>query len=411
MSGPAGEIAARTPETRDRYVDFLRAASIASVVFGHWLIGLIFWDDGLIRSRSAIGVTTGLWLLTWVLQVMPLFFFVGGFSNYVTYGSFRSRGASTWAFLGTRFRRLLHPSLLFLGVWLVIQVFLHLADIGRPRGPIIWGDTHLLRGMSPPAATLPFGPLWFLAVYFAILLVSPVTIWLHKRYRWWIPAICVAGAVVVDLVGFGTGQRWVRFFNVPFVLLLPHQLGYFYADGTLARLPRRVFWAMAGGGLGLLVILTNPPLFELIGNKARFEWFPGIGHYPKSTLGTDTQAFSNSYPPTLCFLAVGIWTIGGAMLLRERMNRWLEGARAWKTVVYANSIVMTMYLWHMTAYLLAILMLWPLGFGHEHEGTARWWLERPLWIGVPAVILAGLVRIVGRFERPRSLTGAIRETG
>jgi hypothetical protein len=59
---------------------------------------------------------------------------------------------------------------------------------------------------------------------------------------------------------------------------------------------------------------------------------------------------------------------------------------------------MTLFLWHMTAYLLAILLLWPLGLGQQAEPTGRWWLERLLWLGVPGVILAGLVAIFGRFE-------------
>ena len=36
----AAEVAAATPDTRNRYVDFLRALSICAVVVGHWLIGL-----------------------------------------------------------------------------------------------------------------------------------------------------------------------------------------------------------------------------------------------------------------------------------------------------------------------------------------------------------------------------------
>jgi fucose 4-O-acetylase-like acetyltransferase len=77
----AAELAARTTSTRDRYVDLLRAGSIIAVVFGHWFIGVIHWNHGVIRTTSAIGVTSGLWIATWFLQVMPVFFFVGGFSN------------------------------------------------------------------------------------------------------------------------------------------------------------------------------------------------------------------------------------------------------------------------------------------------------------------------------------------
>jgi hypothetical protein len=95
----------------------------------------------------------------------------------------------------------------------------------------------------------------------------------------------------------------------------------------------------------------------------------------------------------------GIWTIGAAMLLRPRLSRWLERPVPWKSTIFLNGTIMTLFLWHMTAYLIAILLLWPLGFGHQVDSTPRWWMERVLWELVPAVILAGLVAVFGRFER------------
>jgi peptidoglycan/LPS O-acetylase OafA/YrhL len=47
------ELARSTPSTRDRYVDVLRAVSILAVVFGHWFIGIVWWQGGLIRDTSA----------------------------------------------------------------------------------------------------------------------------------------------------------------------------------------------------------------------------------------------------------------------------------------------------------------------------------------------------------------------
>src|SRR5206468_11112917 len=124
------ELVAATPASRDRYVDFLRAASIACVVFGHWFIAIIFWDHGVIGVHSAIGVTSGLWLATWVFQVIPIFFFVGGFSNFVAYRSLAARnGGGVRRFLRTRAMRLLKPTALFVATWLLIEVVLHL--IGR----------------------------------------------------------------------------------------------------------------------------------------------------------------------------------------------------------------------------------------------------------------------------------------
>jgi hypothetical protein len=83
-----------------------------------------------------------------------------------------------------------------------------------------------------------------------IVMLAPVTIRLHERLRWWVPAAMVAGTVAADVIGFMVGVHVVRWLNVGFVLLFPHQLGHFLGDGSFARMPRRVFWAMAAVGLG-----------------------------------------------------------------------------------------------------------------------------------------------------------------
>ncbi|MGH2554835.1 MAG: acyltransferase family protein [Actinomycetota bacterium] len=375
------DLVASTPASRDRVVDFFRAASIVVVVFGHWFIGVIWWRGGKIGTVSAIGLTGWLWIATWFLQVIPLFFFVGGFANYVGYQSFRRKGRPVWAFLWSRAVRLLKPSLVFVSVWVVIEIVLHLLDVG---------GTGLLRGVRPPGATVPFGPLWFLAVYFVVVAASPLTLWLHRRFDVAVPVALVIGAIVVDVLRFAADLEWIGQANVWFVFLLPHQLGYFYAEGRLARLPRSVFAAMAVVGFAAMMALTN--LYRV---------FPGISVYPRSLLGTDVGTITNTNPPTLMMLAMGVWSIGAAMLLRPALASWLQRVRVWKGVILTNTIVMTLFLWHMTAFLMAVLLMWPLGLGQQGDATVSWWIERPIWEIVPAVFLVGLVWIFGRFERPR----------
>jgi hypothetical protein len=287
-------------------------------------------------------------------------------------------------------------------VWAVVQVVLHLTDTGASSGPSVTG-VDLLRGVRPPGQTIPFGPLWFLAVYLVVVCISPLTIALHRRFRWLVPIVMVVGTIVCDAVGFLGEQDGIRYFNVVFVLLLPHQLGHFYADGSVDRWPRRALWAMVVVGLGGLVLATNPWLWRSAGDE-RFTWFPGIGHYPRSLLGTDVESVSNAYPPTICFMLVGFWLIGLVLLLRPRLTAWLQKPGPWKATIAGNAWIMTLFLWHMTAYLLAILALWPLGFGQETEPSGRWWLERPLWILAPGAILAAIVALVGRIERGRRRT-------
>ena len=204
-------MAERTPVTRDRYVDFLRAFSIATVVIGHWFIAIVWRQGGRIGVISAVGATSGLWLGTWFLQVMPLFFFVGGFSNYVTYEALRRRGDTHGVFMRARAARLLKPTAIFFTVWGVIQIILHAIDAG---------GAGFFR-----VSFLPFGPLWFLFVYLAVVAATPAALALHRRFGAGVPVALVAGVAVADVLRFAAGVPLVGWVNLALVWLLAHQLG------------------------------------------------------------------------------------------------------------------------------------------------------------------------------------------
>ena len=124
----AKELAERTPDTRNRYVDFLRAASITVVVIGHWLVAAPFVDGGKLQLGDMLHVAPWLQLLTWALQVMPIFFIVGGYSNGASWESARRAGQSYGLWTATRLKRLVGPVVPVLIVWSIIP---HCAiDIG-----------------------------------------------------------------------------------------------------------------------------------------------------------------------------------------------------------------------------------------------------------------------------------------
>ncbi|MDQ4124352.1 MAG: acyltransferase [Actinomycetota bacterium] len=362
-----GEMAERTPPDRDRYVDFLRAFSIATVVLGHWFIAIIVWRDDYVRVVNVVGVTRGLWLLTWVLQVMPLFFFVGGFSNAKTYESMRGRGEGYAAFMRARMARLWRPTLVFAAVWGVVEVLLHVFDVGREG---------LFRGTF-----LPFGPLWFLLVYAAVVAATPLMLRLHRLGGIVVVTLLTAAVALVDVARFALDVPGIGWANLALVWLLVHQIGFFYEDGSLVKAGGRAHLSMAIAGLGGLIALTN------------------LGVYPRSMVGTDVERLSNMNPPTLCIAALACWLVGLAMLLRDPVNRWLANKRPWMAVIAANSMIMTVFLWHLTAYLVTILALHPLGLGRDLDSTLSWWAQRPVWLLVPLVPLAAFVALFGRFER------------
>ncbi|MDI9581056.1 MAG: acyltransferase family protein, partial [Thermobispora sp.] len=75
------ELAERTPPTRDRFIDLLRAISIIAVVLGHWLVSVVGYDEqGELSGRSALPDLPWAFPITWAVQVMPIFFFVGGYA-------------------------------------------------------------------------------------------------------------------------------------------------------------------------------------------------------------------------------------------------------------------------------------------------------------------------------------------
>ncbi len=74
----AVSLADQTPPERNRYVDFLRAVSITFVIIGHWLISTAYYVNGNLTPGHMLGIQPWTQWLTWLFQVMPVFFFVGG---------------------------------------------------------------------------------------------------------------------------------------------------------------------------------------------------------------------------------------------------------------------------------------------------------------------------------------------
>ena len=343
-------------------------ASILVVVAGHWLMAVVGWRGGRVEGGNAIALVPGLWLATWLLQVMPLFFFVGGLANLVS----ARRGGGWTGFVQGRAARLLQPTVAFLAVWTAAAAVL--GAVGVPEA--------VLR----PVTRLVVQPLWFLGLYLLVVALAPAMVRLHRRFG---PAVAVwlaLAAATADLAGRAVdvpGLDRLGDLNFLLVWLFAHQLGFLYANGTLPGWPRRAHLAMAAGGLAALAGLT------------------ASGAWPQSMVGLPGDRVSNMNPPSLCIVALTVWLVGLAMLVRDPVTRWLHRPRPWAMVVTAGSSLMTLFLWHLTALVLAVLVLHPLGLTQPPPGTPTWWALRPLWLLVPAAMLAPLVALFARFERPR----------
>jgi hypothetical protein len=363
----ARDMALQAPPERNRYVDFLRAFSILAVVVGHWLVAAPSMKDGAVTGGHLLGILPWTQWLTWGFQVMPIFFLVGGFSNGISWAASRRKGGTYSAWYTGRLQRLINPVLPLFLIWTLFALFGTAAGVERKIVAL--------------AAQLALIPVWFLAVYLMVAAVVPFTHAAWKRFGMLSFWMLVSGAVAIDVASLKFGVPYVNFLNFGFVWLAVHQLGYAWSEGYFARPSRAFLWGVGGlSALGLLV---------------------GLGPYPVAMIGVPGEGLSNSMPPTLALLSLGIAQTGFALALEPAARRMLDNIKVWTGVVLLNGMIMTVYLWHLTAFVLVLVAAWLLGgmgLGVE-PGSNAWWLARPIWFALYIATLFPLIAIFARFER------------
>ncbi len=377
-------LAARTPADRERYLDLLRALAIMLVVLGHWTFVTIYHDQhGQPNGRSALPAIPWAEPLTWALQVMPVFFLVGGYANAASLASHRGRGGDRTGWLLGRSARLLRPTtvlvLVLAGGSLVAR--LAGAEAGMVR-IVVW------------FATIP---LWFLAAYLAVVPLTPPMYALHRRFGLAVPATLALLVAVGDL-GRALGPAELALANYLLGWLAVHQLGFAWYDAR-----RGNCHPTAGRQVGLrtrcLPMSPRAALLMIIGGLAVAVLLTSVGPYPVSMINEPGERMANAAPPSVALLAVATAQLGLILLLRERAERWLHRSRPWQAVVAVNAVVLTVFLWHLTAVILLVGALHGLGvLPTPPAGTATWFAWRLPWVLMLAVVLVVLVAVFGPIE-------------
>ncbi|MEM9969815.1 MAG: acyltransferase [Pseudomonadota bacterium] len=357
--------AENTPASRNRAVDLYRAIAILFVVFGHWLLVAPVVRGGELEMSILLAEQPWTQYATWLFQVMPVFFFVGGFSNSLSWESARKDPEKKRVWAATRLTRLLKPTVPLVLLWAA------LAFIAKAVGV----DNETIKDISQAALV----PIWLLAVYIVITVVVPLTVALWDRIGFASVLVFAGGAIAVDAIAFGMDQQWLRWSNYGFVWLAVHQLGYWWR-----RTERPKTWALGFIALGLAW------LYVLIAHLG----------FPVSMVSVPGEEISNTRPPTTAMLAVGCVQIGVILLISEAAQRWLQNPRPWSWVIVMNQMIMSVYLWHMTAMIAVIGLAMALGgFGLSMEpGTGVWWSFRPLWLALFGAMLVPFLAIFLRFE-------------
>ncbi len=363
----AKEMAAKTPAERNRYVDFLRAVSILVVIIGHWLIATAWYVDGELTPGHLLKSHPQHQWLTWLFQVMPIFFIVGGYSNAVSLESARRKGQGYAEWLVARLHRLVTPLLVLFIAWAATAGVMMLLDV-RP----------VVIEFTSQAALIPT---WFLAIYIAVILLAP------PAYAFWQRAgfasfwVFVAMAAIVDVLFFAADIRWPGWSNYFWVWLAVHQLGFAWRDGRMGNVPTLLAWSALGFVALYLLIRFGP--------------------YPLAMVGSPDEHLSNTLPPKATLIALGVFQFGLLLALEGPMRRALDNVRLWAATVLVNSMIMTVYLWHITIMVIFGSVLYLSGgYGfHIEPGTTEWWLTRPLWIGVLLILLLPVALLLSPLER------------
>ncbi|MCP3870549.1 MAG: acyltransferase [Gammaproteobacteria bacterium] len=383
----ARELAAQTPPERNRYIDFLRAASILIVIVGHWLIATFYFTDNSIAFGLLLKSHPQTQWLTWVFQVMPVFFIVGGYSNALSLESAHRKGIGYGGWLAGRLNRLVTPLLVLVACWAAISMIMYLFD----------ASPEVIQYTSQASLI----PTWFLAIYIMVVLLAPATHLLWQRYGFRSFGLFAGSALLIDIAFFAADLRWLGWVNYVPVWLAVHHLGYVWRDDRInSRTHLMVYSALGLLALTLLVF---------------------IGPYPLAMVGSPDTGLSNSTPPKITILALGLFQFGLLLALEAPMRQKLERLGLWTATVLINSMIMTVYLWHITIMIIFVSLLYLTGgVGLEIEpGGVTWWLTRPLWIAVLLVFLVPLALLLSPLERRsrrregipaspgRQITGAI----
>ncbi|MGX1883878.1 acyltransferase family protein [Streptomyces sp. NPDC055287] len=365
MKALAARIDARTPAHRDRAVDGLRALALLAVPTGHWLLGGFTLDgDGALHNASPLATFGSFAPVSWVLQMLGIFFLVGGYASVLSYR--RHQGpAGEW--LRCRIVRLGRPVLGVTAVWAAMLPVLY--ALGVP-------GTTLRTG-----ATLVIQPLWFVGVYVAVTALTPYCVRAARRMGAWAAAPLIGSVAVVDFLRYG-----------PYAEAMPSWLG------LLNLLPGWLFAYQLGVSWGEKRIGKRAGAVLLIGGVVLFAALLMAFHYPASMVGVPGETRTNSHPPSLLVLALAAAQSGAAILLRDRVGRLLRRPALWAPVVVINLSAMTILCWHQTAMLAAAV---PGAFLGTVTGLTSapdspgWVVARVVWL--PA--FAGLLILIGRYAR------------
>jgi fucose 4-O-acetylase-like acetyltransferase len=351
---------------RDLTLDIARVFCVVLVVVIHLLmVGVGIAADGSLVVSRPLENQNWFWIGTWIGQIMPLFFVVGGFASLTAWRSLQRRNGTAADYVRNRVLRLAQPALPLFLFYVVV--------IGAAR--LIGVDPELLDTVVAGAGF----PLWFLAAYTACQALVPFMAGWHARAPRRTVLVLLGLVILVDVLRYSIGITELGLPNMVFVWLLAQQIGFWYAGGWFAA---RNGWQLFGISVAAYAVLAAVSLPD--------------GWYSNDML-------ANLNPPTLPLVCLAVAQACILRALRPVLAALMNTHAARAVVFLIGTRLMTIYLWHLPLIiaLSGVALLIP-GASPE-PGSAAWWISRPIFFVVVLAGLFGLSFLVARYEAPREV--------
>lgn len=302
-----GDVEAGTPPDRDRAIDVIRIVALVGVVIGHTVMATSQIRDNVFIWDNLLTASPVFQALTWIFQIMPLFFFAGVAATVQSW----TPGTSWGNWLMRRCTRLYRPVFYYLAFWAVTLTALRWVLPVHVYEPIAGISTQLL---------------WFLGAYVLVLAAVPALARITTTGRFVVAAgtvYCLVAAV--DATRINT-EVWPLFGYLNLAMwLIPGMFGVAYRRALLsARTALAVAVAMFAVNVALVA----------------------LGPYELSLVGIETQQLKNMSPPSLLLAGHAIMLCACAIAAAPAITRWARRPRVWWLTAIGNSGAMTLYLWH-----------------------------------------------------------------
>ena len=366
------------PQGRDLTLDLVRVGCVLLVVFAHILYsGVGRGSDGRILIEKTVEQQPWFDVASWIVDIMPLFFVIGGFAARAGWRSAQRRGAGEDQFVRVRLARLARPALPLFAFFSVV--------LGAAR--MLGLDPALVDAVAVGVGS----PLWFLAAYAITQACAPRMMRLHERWGMRVLAVLFLCVVAVDAVrfllmretfgipsvpadGYGFGEQFFGIPNVLFVWLFCQQVGFLMYDGWFRARTAWQLIALIVGGYGLAA--ASVPL-----------------------MGSWWNMLSNQWPPTIPLAVLAVVQAAALTLLHRPLTALTRTKAMQGVMLLIGSRLMTVYLWHlpMVMVLIGVELLLPIPM--PHPGGAVWWWTRPLFFVLVLAAVLALSLPLMRFEK------------